>query len=251
MTGGCTLAPHRRAGALEGQGPHGDPSPHARASTRTRCAICSTCRGIALARRSARRWDARMASTRTAMRSISRMSTSPSTLRRPKRRSISRSPRGRRRRWCRQRRISLANPAGFVAHVIMNGDGVLLKDKKPDPEFPPAGEQTHIDQGAHERMGSFDHGSTVGLFRHEDESLSPYFMDHVTIYPGTYRVRDVALELPVGQGPGAAFAGHRGGAGSRSCNSLATGAAASTPAMCSAITMRRRSSRRSTKSSRG
>jgi hypothetical protein len=29
----------------------------------------------------------------------------------------------------------------------------------------------------------------VGLFRHEDESLSPYFIEHVTIYPGTYRVR--------------------------------------------------------------
>ena len=35
----------------------------------------------------------------------------------------------------------------------MNGDGVLLKDKKPDPDFPPAGEHAHIDQGAHERMG--------------------------------------------------------------------------------------------------
>jgi hypothetical protein len=29
----------------------------------------------------------------------------------------------------------------------------------------------------------------VGLFRHEDESVSPYFMEHVTIYPGMYRVR--------------------------------------------------------------
>ena len=88
-----------------------------------------------------------------------------------------------------KRRISLANPAGFVAHVIMNGDGVLLKDKKPDPDFPPAGEQNHLDLGAHERMGSFSNGASVGLFRHEDESMSPYFMDHVTIYPGLYRVR--------------------------------------------------------------
>ncbi|MHA3771293.1 DUF1592 domain-containing protein [Verrucomicrobiota bacterium sgz303538] len=87
-----------------------------------------------------------------------------------------------------KRRISLANRGGFVAHVIMNGDGVLLKDKKPDPEFPPAGEQAHLDQGAHERMGSFSNGASVGLFRHEDESLSPYFIDHVTIYPGLYRV---------------------------------------------------------------
>lgn len=88
-----------------------------------------------------------------------------------------------------KRRISLANSGGFVAHVIMNGDGVLLKDKKPDPEFPPAGEQNHLDEGAHERIGSFRNGATVGLFRHEDESLSPYFIEHVTIYPGRYRVR--------------------------------------------------------------
>ena len=86
-------------------------------------------------------------------------------------------------------RISLANGGGFVTHVIMNGDGVMLKDKQPDPDFPPAGEQSHLDQGAHERMGSFEPDSTVGLFRHEDESLSPYFIDHVTIYPGNYRVR--------------------------------------------------------------
>lgn len=87
------------------------------------------------------------------------------------------------------RRISLANRGGFVAHIIMNGDGVLLKNKQPDPEFPPAGEQNHIDQGAHERMGSFRNGASVGLFRHEDESVSPYFSEHVTIYPGKYRVR--------------------------------------------------------------
>lgn len=88
-----------------------------------------------------------------------------------------------------KRRISLANRGGFVAHVLLNGDGVLLKDKKPDPEFPPAGEQGHLDEGAHERMGSFRTGSSVGLFRHEDESFSPYFIEHVTIYPGVYRVR--------------------------------------------------------------
>ena len=87
-----------------------------------------------------------------------------------------------------QQRISLANPHGFVAHVIMNGDGVLLKNKKPDPDFPPAGEQAHLDQGAHERMGSFHNGASVGLFRHEDESFSPYFNEFVAIYPGRYRL---------------------------------------------------------------
>jgi len=88
-----------------------------------------------------------------------------------------------------KRRISLVNRGGFVAHVVMNGDGVLLKEKISDPMFPPSGEQGHIDQGAHERMGSFKTGSSVGLFRHEDESFSPYFSEHVTIYPGRYRVR--------------------------------------------------------------
>jgi hypothetical protein len=88
-----------------------------------------------------------------------------------------------------KQRISLANPAGFVAHVLLHGDGVLLKNKRPDPDFPPAGAHMHLDQGAHERMGSFRNGSSVGLFRHEDESFHPYFIEFVTIYPGKYRVR--------------------------------------------------------------
>jgi hypothetical protein len=88
-----------------------------------------------------------------------------------------------------KRRISMVNRGGFVAHVVMNGDGVLLKNKRPDPDFPPAAEQNHLDQGAHERWGSFDNGATVGLFRHEDESFNPYFIEHVTIYPARYRVR--------------------------------------------------------------
>ncbi len=86
-------------------------------------------------------------------------------------------------------RISLANPHGFVAHVLLHGDAVLLKDKKPDPDFPPAGAQMHIDQGAHERMGSFRTSSSVGLFRVEDEAFNPYFIEFVTIYPGPYRIR--------------------------------------------------------------
>lgn len=88
-----------------------------------------------------------------------------------------------------RQRISLANPHGFVAHVLLHGDAVLLKDKRPDPDFPPAGAQMHLDQGAHERMGSFRNGSSVGLFRHEDESFHPYFIEFVTIYPGKYRVK--------------------------------------------------------------
>lgn len=88
-----------------------------------------------------------------------------------------------------KRRISLANSGGFVTHIILNGDGVMLKNKKPDPDFPPAADHSHLDQGAHERMGCFRTDSSVGLFRHEDESVSPYFIEHVTIYPGLYRVR--------------------------------------------------------------
>lgn len=87
------------------------------------------------------------------------------------------------------RRISLVNRGGFVAHIVMNGDGVLLKDGKLDPTFPPASEQNHLDQGAHERFGSFNNGASVGLFRHEDESVSPYFIEHVTIYPARYRIK--------------------------------------------------------------
>jgi Protein of unknown function (DUF1592)/Protein of unknown function (DUF1588)/Protein of unknown function (DUF1587)/Protein of unknown function (DUF1595)/Protein of unknown function (DUF1585)/Planctomycete cytochrome C len=88
-----------------------------------------------------------------------------------------------------KQRVSLANPHGFVAHVLMHGDAVLLKDKKPDPDFPPAGAQMHLDQGAHERMGSFRDGASVGLFRHEDESFHPSFIEFVALYPGNYRVR--------------------------------------------------------------
>lgn len=90
---------------------------------------------------------------------------------------------------CATQRISLANPHGFVAHVLLNGDGVLLKNKQPDPDFPPAGEQGHLDQGAHERMGLFNNGASVGLFRHEDESFHPYFNEFVSLYPGRYRIR--------------------------------------------------------------
>lgn len=86
-------------------------------------------------------------------------------------------------------RISLANPAGFVAHVLMNGDGVLIKNKQVDPEFPAAAEQNHLDQGAHERLGSFHNGASVGLFRHEDESFHPYFNEFVAIYPAKYRLK--------------------------------------------------------------
>ena len=89
----------------------------------------------------------------------------------------------------RVQRISLANPHGFVAHVLLHGDGVLLKNKQPDPDFPPAGKHAHLGQGAHEQIGSFNTGSSVGLFRHEDESFSPYFIEFTSIYPARYRIK--------------------------------------------------------------
>ncbi len=86
----------------------------------------------------------------------------------------------------RKQQISLAKNVG---HILGNGDAVLLKEKQPDPNYPPAGDQPHIDQGAHERIGAFSSGSSVGVFRHEDESFNPYFLDFATLYPGRYRIR--------------------------------------------------------------
>ena len=108
----------------------------------------------------------------------------------------------------------------------------------------------HLDQGAHERMGSFRNGSSVGLFRHEDESFNPYFIEFVTIYPGRYRVRTSLWSFQWDKGKVLAAAAPRR-PGSRSCSSPATAAAAATPAPCSATTTPRRSRRRSTSSSPG
>jgi len=89
----------------------------------------------------------------------------------------------------RTQRLSLTQPGSGVAHIVKNGDGILLRDMKPDPDFPPAGVTQHLDEGAHQRFGTFERGSTVGIFRHEDESFAPYFGTQVTIYPGRYRAR--------------------------------------------------------------
>ncbi len=86
-------------------------------------------------------------------------------------------------------RLSLVDRGGFDAYLSMQGDAVLLRDGKPDPEYPPAGRLKHNDQGAHEAMGSFETGSTVGVFRREEESVSHYFRGHTTFDPGWYRVR--------------------------------------------------------------
>jgi hypothetical protein len=86
----------------------------------------------------------------------------------------------------KKQHISLARNVG---HILGNGDSILLRDKKIDPEFPAPDHHAHIDQGAHENIGSFDRFSSVGVFRHEDESFNPYFLDFATLYPGRYRIR--------------------------------------------------------------
>jgi len=78
-------------------------------------------------------------------------------------------------------RISLANPGGFVGHVLMNGDAVMLRNKQPDPEFPAAGDVAHIGLGTHAQLGMINTERSVGMFRHEDESVSPYFKEHIPI----------------------------------------------------------------------
>ncbi len=73
--------------------------------------------------------------------------------------------------------------------MLMGGDAMLLRDKKIDPEFPPAGEYAHINQGAHESLGLFDRMSSVGIFRHEDESWNAYYRKFVAVHPGRYRIK--------------------------------------------------------------
>jgi len=85
-------------------------------------------------------------------------------------------------------RISLASQ--YIVQVILTGgDAVMLKDKQPDPRYPPPGMQQHLGLAEHQKMGSIDETSSVGVFRHEDESFNPYFQQFATIYPGNYRIR--------------------------------------------------------------
>ncbi len=85
-------------------------------------------------------------------------------------------------------RLSLAGNYGPDI-MLMGGDAMLLRDKKLDPDCPPAGAYAHLGQGAHEQIGVFDNMSSVAVFRHEDESWNPYFQHFATIYPGRYKVR--------------------------------------------------------------
>ena len=78
------------------------------------------------------------------------------------------------------------------------------------------------------------------MFRHEDESVSPYFAEHVTIYPGLYRVRTSMWSFQWDKGEVLPSRGTE--AGRLSVVQLTgDGRGGSTPAMCSATTTRRRS----------
>ncbi len=86
-------------------------------------------------------------------------------------------------------RLSLLDRGGQAAHLSMQGDVITLREQKADPVYPPTSAHRHLDQGAHERIGSFETDSSVGVFRREDESVNYYFRGHTTVYPGRYRVR--------------------------------------------------------------
>jgi hypothetical protein len=84
--------------------------------------------------------------------------------------------------------LSLAS-SGNVQGLLLQGDAVLLKEKAIDPNFPAAGEAQHLSHAAHNAMASFSTQSSVGLFRHEEAGVQPYYTGFATLYPGRYRIR--------------------------------------------------------------
>ena len=85
-------------------------------------------------------------------------------------------------------RLSLGGTYGGNL-MLMQGDAVLLRDKQHDPVVPPAGVYAHVGHGQHEQLGLFPRGSSVGVFRHEDESWNPYYQTFAAVHGGRYRVR--------------------------------------------------------------
>jgi hypothetical protein len=89
-------------------------------------------------------------------------------------------------------RVSAANEASTLGHTVLEGDATLLKDRKPDPNYPPAGKHRHLDYGAHLSLDMHrdtSPGASVGLFRGEDVAYRTSFAEFIAVYPGTYRVR--------------------------------------------------------------
>ncbi len=79
--------------------------------------------------------------------------------------------------------------ARHVATSLKSGGAVLLKDGKLDPDFPPAGVYDHLGIPAHEQAGTFDHGSSVGIFRNAEADFKADFRDFAARYPGMYKIR--------------------------------------------------------------
>ena len=141
-------------------------------------------------------------------------------------------------------------PGGFVAHVLMNGDGVLLKNKKPDPDFPPAGEQgtsTRAPTSGWARSATAAASACSATRTNRSAPTSSSSSRSTRAVPRPH----VAVELPVGQGQGAARPRHRGGAAVGRAAHRRRPRRRNTPATCWATTTRRRSRRRSTSSSPG
>ena len=77
---------------------------------------------------------------------------------------------------------------------------VLLKNKQPDPDFPPPASSITSIKARTNGSARSNTGSSVGVFRHEDESFNPYFIDFVDDLSRPLSHADFVLELPVGQG---------------------------------------------------
>lgn len=92
----------------------------------------------------------------------------------------------------KKQRISLANERSVLAICVLEGDVVMLKDKKPDPNYLPAGKQKHINYTAHLAYGmhaDVSPGASVGVFRQQGSEFNPSFAEFVAIYPAHYRIR--------------------------------------------------------------
>jgi hypothetical protein len=79
--------------------------------------------------------------------------------------------------------------ARHVGTSLASGGAVLLKDGKIDPDFPPAGASDHLSMRGHELAGSFDHDSSVAIFRNAEADFKADFRDFAARYPGMYKLR--------------------------------------------------------------
>jgi len=86
-----------------------------------------------------------------------------------------------------KQRLSLGGKGSAAAEATLIGSCVLLKDKRPDPQFALPSVFQHNGLGAHEKMVSPTAG-TVGVLRQGDD-FAPYILQFVAIYPAKYRVR--------------------------------------------------------------